>query len=133
MRYLAEVIGLDALIEEAVTIKIEDQIITGFASICPYPLDVGNFYTVSIELWSIEGLSLQEINDSFAMPQLQKIGTSLRYIITGRLEGRFLNAGVKFEDPFFEQEYNYLSGHMVRTKVDRIQLEFLPRENSSES
>ncbi len=125
MRYNAEVITLDENIEEAVTIKIGESTITGFSSICPYPIHIGLIYPVSLELWSLEGLILREVKEPSSIPSLQRVGTGFQYVVFGKLEGRILDAGIEFEDDWFTQEYGYLSGHMVQTEADRIQIEFL--------
>lgn len=54
MVYTALVKRLDSQIEEEVTIEIEDIEFTGFAFICPYKIEVGKSYPVTMELLGMQ-------------------------------------------------------------------------------
>jgi hypothetical protein len=124
MRYLALVKGLDPHIEEEVTLEIQGKEFTGFAFICPYEIEIGEKYPVSIGFTILDGLEIREICDS--KKEFERIGTSFKYYIRGMLNENSIDAGIVISD---EDEYfaNYpdLIGKAVEIQVDRISIEFL--------
>jgi hypothetical protein len=126
MRYEAELAGLNDNVEEEVVLRIGSHVITGFAVVCPYRVEVGRSYPVEISLWAADGLELVEAGSLEAHPQLSRKGETYGYTVVGRLEGGILDAGgLLFEEPEFEVDYAYLSGLVVRVEADRIHVEFL--------
>lgn len=83
MRYFALVKGLDPHIEEEVTLEIQGIEFTGFAFICPYEIEVGERYPVSIRFTILDGLEIREICDS--RKEFERIGSSFKYYIRGIL------------------------------------------------
>ncbi|GIP46333.1 hypothetical protein J45TS6_47920 [Paenibacillus sp. J45TS6] len=63
MRYVALVKRLDPHIEEEVTLEIQGVEYTGFTFICPYEIEVGGKYPVSIGFTVLEGLEISEVFD----------------------------------------------------------------------
>ncbi len=61
MVYMALVKRLDPQIEEEVIIEIEGIEFTGFAFICPYKIEVGKSYPVSIGFTILNELMIREI------------------------------------------------------------------------
>ena len=122
MIYQARVIAVSTDIEELVVVEIEGLVLTCFAVVCPYRIECGSSYPVTLELWSLEGLELQDAETMDV--SMQQIGDGFRYRIVGCLNGDVLDAGIKFVDEVFSREYGYLSGHGVVVEVDRIQITF---------
>jgi hypothetical protein len=124
MRYLALVKGLDPHIEEEVTLEVQGIEFTGFAFICPYEIELGKKYPVSIGFTILDGLEIREISDS--KKEFERIGTSFQYYIRGILNEDSIDAGIVISD---DDEYfaNYpdLIGKAVEFQVDRISVEFL--------
>lgn len=124
MRYIARVKGLDPHIEEEVTLEVQGVEFTGFAFICPYEVEVGKKYPVSIGFTILDGLEIRELCDS--KKELERIGTSYNYYIRGVLNEDSIDAGIIISD---DDEYfaNYpdLIGKAVEFQVDRINVEFL--------
>lgn len=124
MRYLALVKGLDPHIEEEVILEVQGIEFTGFAFICPYEIEAGKKYPVSIGFTILDGLEIREICDS--KKEFERIGTSFNYYIRGILNEDSIDAGIVISD---NDEYfaNYpdLIGKTVEFQVDRISVEFL--------
>ncbi|AUX44910.1 uncharacterized protein SOCE26_063800 [Sorangium cellulosum] len=99
--------------------------ISVFAAVCPYRFEVGRSYPVEVSLWALDGLVLEQPAAPVAAPRLLRRGDGFGYLVVGRLDGRVLDAGIKFDDPLFEREFAYLSGQTVEVEVDRIEAAFL--------
>lgn len=61
MVYTALVKRLDPQIEEEVTLEIEGIEFTGFSFICPYKIEVGKSYSVSLGFTILNELIIHEI------------------------------------------------------------------------
>jgi len=118
---LITIVRLGVDIEEKVLVKIGDNLLTCFLSVCPRPIAPGNAYEGSLSLWAVDGL---EVREAIGEPLgIVRIGDSFRYKVVGVIRGNMLDAGIRFEDELFSTEYAYLDGHSVSVVVDRIQLE----------
>jgi len=120
-RAKVERVGED--IEEEVTLLIDRVEVVCFAGVCPYAIKEGETYPVSMTLTILDDCNLHESSDE--QPSLRRIGNSFSYIVTGRLSGDVLDAGIKFIDDVFLSDYGYLNGKMISMQVDRIDVEFL--------
>ncbi|GIN95562.1 hypothetical protein J6TS1_14320 [Siminovitchia terrae] len=124
MVYTALVKRLDPQIEEEVTIEIEGIEFTGFAFICPYKIEVGKSYHVSIGFTILDELMIREIQGE--KKEIERIGLGYEYYIRGLLHEDTIDAGIVFTD---EDEYFYehpeLVEKNVEMRVDRISIEFL--------
>ena len=56
----AEVLKISELIEEVVTLLIDDTTVTCFASYCPYEIKVGDFYDVELTLNLADDYAVQK-------------------------------------------------------------------------
>lgn len=128
MKYWAVVKRLDPHIEEEVTLEVEGIEFTGFAFICPYEIEVGRRYPVSIGFTILEGLIIREIYDD--KKELERIDEGFQYYLRGLLQEDSIDTGVVFtdEDEYFA-DYPDLLGKYVEMKVDRISIEFLKEEH----
>lgn len=124
MVYTALVKRLDPQIEEEVIIEIEGIEFTGFAFICPYKIEVGKSYLVSIGFTILNELMIREIQGE--KKEIERIGLGYEYYIRGLLHEDKIDAGLVFtdEDEYFF-DYPELVDKYIEMKVDRISIEFL--------
>jgi hypothetical protein len=123
LKYVAFIKQVNCDIEEEVTIKIGDIVLTGFANICPYPIEEERSYPVSIGFTILDEFEIVEQQEQ--KKQFSRIGNTFVYEISGLLtEQGLLDANILIEDEVFE-DYSYMYGKYVKFKVDRISLEFL--------
>ncbi|MGY0691931.1 hypothetical protein ACW2QC_03960 [Virgibacillus sp. FSP13] len=124
MVYTALIKRLDPQIEEEVTIEIEGIEFTGFAFICPYKIEAGKSYPVSIGFTILNELMIREIQGE--KKEIERIGLGYDYYIRGLLHEDTIDAGVIFtdEDEYFS-DYPELMNKYIEIKVDRISIEFL--------
>ncbi|MBW7473873.1 hypothetical protein K0T92_03880 [Paenibacillus oenotherae] len=122
MKYLVLLEKLNPFIEEEVTIYTNDITLTGFSSVCPYPIEVGKHYKVELGLTILDEIKIKKLEKP--IEELYQISDGLAYLIRGKLTGNKLNAGVLFEEDFLF-EYSHLDGEYIELYVDRISVEFL--------
>ncbi|MBD1221957.1 hypothetical protein [Virgibacillus halodenitrificans] len=124
MVYMAIVKRLDPHIEEEVTIEIDGVEFTGFSFICPYKIEVGKSYPVSIGFTILNELIISEIQGE--KKEIERIGLGYEYYIRGLLHEDTIDAGIIFndEDEYFS-DYPELMDKHVEIKVDRISIEFI--------
>lgn len=124
MVYTALVKRLDPQIEEEVTIEIEGIEFTGFAFICPYKIEVGKSYPVSIGFTILNELMIREIQGE--KKEIERIGLGYEYYIRGLLHEDKIEAGLVFtDDDEYFSDYPELMDKYTEIKVDRISIEFL--------
>lgn len=124
MVYTALVKRLDPQIEEEVTIEIEGIEFTGFAFICPYKIEVGKSYPVSIGFTILNELMIREIQGE--KKEIERIGLGYEYYIRGLLHEDKIDAGLVFtDDDEYFSDYPELMDKYTEIKVDRISIEFL--------
>ncbi|MFT7723420.1 MAG: hypothetical protein QM788_11390 [Roseateles sp.] len=127
MIYQAQVIKLNDDIEEEVALQINGVRLNCFASVCPYPIEEGKSYSVQLELVMLDDYEVMESPDD-AAPAFVETGKGFAYLVQGKLNGRYFEAGgLVFEDEVLQTEFGYLDGKMVTVKADRIDVEFLPQ------
>ena len=115
---------LDPQIEEEVTIEIEGIEFTGFAFICPYKIEVGKSYPVSIGFTILNELIIREIQGE--KKEIERIGLGYEYYIRGLLHEDKVDAVLDFtDDDEYFSEYPELIDKYIEIKVDRISIEFL--------
>jgi hypothetical protein len=124
MIYTAQVKRLDPQIEEEVTVEIEGIEFTGFSFICPYKIELGKSYSVSIGFTILDELMIREIQGE--KKEIERIGLGYEYYIRGLLHDDAIDAGIVFtdEDEYFS-DYPELVEKHVELRVDRISIEFL--------
>ncbi|TCS96551.1 hypothetical protein [Hazenella coriacea] len=124
MRYKAQVKKLNPHIEEEVTLEIQGHVITAFSSICPYVLEEGKSYPISIGFTILDKFEIRELNED--VKSLEQVDIGYQYYIKGILHEDFIDAGLIIldEDEYFV-DYTYLIGKYVEIKVDRLDIEFI--------
>ncbi|BAC15318.1 hypothetical protein ACFQ4N_15905 [Oceanobacillus iheyensis] len=122
--YKALVKRLNSQIEEEVTLEIKGIEFTGFAFICPYEIELGKTYPVSVGFTILDELIISETK--VEKKELERIGFGYEYYIRGLLQKDSIDAGIIFndEDEYFS-DYPELIGKYVEMKIDRISVEFL--------
>ena len=124
MVYRALVKRLDPQIEEEVTIEIEGIKFTGFAFICPYKIELGKSYPVSIGFTILNELMIRQIQGE--KKEIERIGLGYEYYIRGLLHEDKIDAGLIFtDDDEYFSDYPELIDKFTEIKVDRISIEFL--------
>jgi hypothetical protein len=112
-------------IEEDVQLEIGGFLLTCFANICPYPIEIGRSYMVGLHPYIFDDYSITELEET-EEESIIRLGDAFSYLVKGRLTGgRLESAGIVFEDEFLEKEYRYLDGKLVAFKIDRLEAEFL--------
>lgn len=124
MVYRALVKRLDPQIEEEVTIEIEGIEFTGFAFICPYKIEIGKSYPVSIGFTILNELMIRQIQGE--KKEIERISLGYEYYIRGLLYEDKIDAGLIFtDDDEYFSDYPELIDKFTEIKVDRISIEFL--------
>jgi hypothetical protein len=127
MIYQAKILYINENVEEEVMLQIGNTILTCFASVCPYVIEVNSTYPVelSLQIFS-DDCFVKEVSDD-TEPSIVRLGNAFAYVITGRLNGRSLESGrLAFEDDWFLSDFGYLDEKMVAVQVDRIDADFDP-------
>lgn len=123
-KYDVKIKKLNPKIEEAVTLILEDNEITCFATFCPYEIEEGHTYLVSFDLFIIDDYNyiVEEINEErFA---LQRIGDGFGYWIIGQLKSGVLYSVIPFYDEVLLDEFHLLDNKFIKMRVDRIDVSF---------
>jgi len=129
MIYEAKVLHLDKDIEEEVVLQIGGIVLTCFACVCPYVIKKYLSYPVELHLVVLGDYVVTELVSN-SMPSIVRLGNGFASVVTGKLSGGCLDVGgLIFEDDVLQSDFGYLDGKMVAMKVDRIDAEFLAKEN----
>ena len=125
MNYIVQIKRLSDDVEQEVVLRIKNFKITCFAAACPYKIEEGEFYRVSLTTQVLNDYHIDEVDEEVPSSLVQ-IGNGFSYIITGRLTNNCLDVdGIFFEDDMLLSNFGYLEGKMITWKVDRIDVEFL--------
>lgn len=124
IKYQVTVLEISDDIEELVLLNVNGIKLNCFASICPYPIEVGKQYQVTFSLFAVDDILPTELSAE-SSSGVERDGENLRYSLKGTLANNILDCGIKFEDPIFYEQYSYLNGKKIQLDVDRIDVEFL--------
>ncbi len=119
----AKVLKVSELIEEEVTLLIDDTTVTCFASYCPYEIKVGNFYDVELTLNLADDYAIQKICsiETFA----ERMDNSFSYTLYGQLNNEHFHTFTVLSDEGIHYEHPYLNGFLIKLLVERIDVAFL--------
>jgi len=127
MIHQAHVLALHDDVEEEVDLDINGTRLKCFAGICPYVIQEDQVYPVRLELVVLDDYEVAE-SSADTDQAFSRIGNGFSYLVHGRLSGICLDVGgLVFEDEVLQREFGYLDGKFVSLKVDRIDVEFLPK------
>ena len=118
----AEIIALSEDDEEEVTLRIGEETIVAFATVCPYEIFKGKTYTVEIAPFYSGNFLVEKIESS--KPELIRGERPFEYIVRGRLNADTIESTIHIHDPDFAAFQN-LQGTFVETIVDRLDATFL--------
>lgn len=125
----ARIESFDEDIEELVIVQIDGQTIACFATVCPYRLERGQTYPISLEMFVNDEYTVIEAEPDDS-PGFERIGQSLAYWVCGILGDGVLDAGgVKLRDEVLLSEYGHMENRLVKVRADRLDAEFLPLED----
>lgn len=113
--------SIDESIEEEVLLEINGIEFTGFTNYCPYAINIGQKYNVSLNMFTDSDISKSKTK----IKEITQIDAGFGYFIRGKmLAGGLIDAGIILEEEFFA-EYEYLQGEYVELEVGRIDVGFL--------
>jgi hypothetical protein len=128
MKYKAQILGFNEEVEEEVILQVGTTVLHCFSHGFPYQIEKGDFVSVEFELQFFDELQIEEIESNTC--QFKRIGESFSYLIQGELDGNVLKSdSISFQDDCFVSECGFLNGKMVSLRVDRIDVDFLEKEN----
>lgn len=125
MTYRAEIINIDPLVEDLVKLKIGTHILSCFAQICPFPIQIGGVYEINLYLFFLDDPQIVEVsNDS--LEEMIHTNEAFGYSLTGILhDGVFSVGELSFSDKETFSDFQYLEGKTVKLQANRIDAEFL--------
>jgi hypothetical protein len=116
-------IGVD--VEEELVLAVNGAELVCFASNPPANLEVGEAYSVMLNLLVLDDFNVTVLEDS-KESSLDRLGDGFSYKITGQLiDGCLHSCGFEFKDEALETEFEYLNGKTIAMQVDRINVRFL--------
>ncbi|CAM3908535.1 hypothetical protein VA7868_01131 [Vibrio aerogenes CECT 7868] len=113
---------LNPTIEEEVTIELNKTMLTVFAGICSYPIQVDQSYWITFSMSDFE-LHEQDCSEEYSVI---RVNNAYSYELKGILNGDTIDTGVfKIQDEYLSFEFGYLDGKYICLYVDRLDIEFL--------
>ena len=119
----AQVLKISDLLEEEVTLLIDDTTVTCFASYCPYEIKVGNFYDVELTLNLADDYSVQKICSIETLAE--RMDNSFSYTLYGMLNNEHFHTFTLLNDEGVHYDHPYLNGFLIKLLVERIDVAFL--------
>lgn len=122
--YQAKILKLDELIEEEVLVEVNGLQFVGFASLCPYNLEINKIYPVNLGLTFLDGPEIIVLDGE--QHSLERIDNTYEYILYGQVCGDTIDIGhgIKIQDDIFSQN-SYLDNQYVKIKAERLSVEFI--------
>lgn len=123
MKYNAYIKKIDSIIEEEVTIIINNIELIVFVNVCPYVIKEGMTYPLSLDIMILDDFEIEESNEN--TKKFIKNNQSFAYEIIGLLtKDGIIDAGILI-DTELVKDYQYLYDKFIKIKIDRINAEFL--------
>ncbi|MCS3809798.1 hypothetical protein [Xanthomonas sp. 4461] len=118
------IIGMSENIEEELTVSIDGQQLTCFASYLPYAIEVGKTYEAEVIAMVFEDYFVEKSGE--AIPSIKSCGDDYSYIVTGTLRGSCVDCGeLVFCDDALIEDFGFLDGNIVNWRIDRLDLSFI--------
>ncbi|MBP5959343.1 hypothetical protein ICA16_27060 [Pseudomonas anatoliensis] len=121
-KYLAHIIEIDPYVEDLIVLRVNDVTFRGFASYCPFVVDVGKTYEVELEMVLPEELAISKIENE--EERIEMLGNGFSCEIHGRLEGDIFKSFVEFSDQGLHYDYPHLNEQFVKITAERIDVSF---------
>ena len=123
MVYNAFLKSVNLNIEEEVVIVINGIELVGFLSYCPYAIEIGKTYPVSIEITALDEFEMTRAD--LPVREMQRLNQGFAYIIKGVLKtGGVIDSVIEIKDELLV-DYAYFYNEFVEFKVDRLSVSFL--------
>lgn len=118
----AQVIAINELVEEEVSLLIDKTILTCFVSDCRYEIEVGKTYDVELTL------NLSEHYEAHKTPTTQilteKVGNGFSYTLYGTLKNGAFQTFTLLSDEGIHYDHPDLNDSFIKLTVDRIDVAF---------
>ncbi|OPA88157.1 hypothetical protein BFW87_23330 [Pseudomonas fluorescens] len=114
--------AINDLVEEEVTLLIDETIVTCFATYLPYEIEVGNSYTVELTLNLADHYEIQknQLEDFSA----SRIGSGFSYILCGKLSDNFFQTFTWLSDEGIHYDHPDMNDCFIKLVIDRIDVTF---------
>lgn len=119
----AQVMAINELIEEEITLLIDRTTVTCFASHCPYEIKVGNFYDIELTLNLAEHYDIQKSYSTET--SVERTGNGFSYILHGILRDDSFETFTLLSDEGIHYDHPDLNGFFIKLSVERIDAAFL--------
>lgn len=106
----AEVLKISELIEEVVTLLIDDTTVTCFTSYYPYEIKAGNFYDVELTLNLADDYAVQKICSIETLAE--RMDNSFSYTLYGQLNNEHFHTFTVLSAEGIHDEHPYLNGFL---------------------
>lgn len=127
----AKLVKISELDEQEVVLKVNNEEITCCAVACPYPIKIGSYYPVELEVQFTEIPAVQEANRKEY--KIQKVGRGYQYRLQGKLQDNFLNLGsfsLKIDEL---EQFRQFNGKFIELTVHGIWAAFLTEQEAKEA
>ena len=122
----AELLHIDPVIEESVTVRIGEITIKAFASVCPYELQIGQTYPVRLYIVSFDDMPFRQVSEETG-ETIVRTNDAWGYSVTGRLGKSELCSGhlKLLDDGQYFADMESVRGCKLEFTVDRLDIWFL--------
>lgn len=120
----AKLIAMNDEDEYEVTLEINGATLMCFAVVCPYKINVGEYYPVEFSLNMDDGVEPEVLKkEAYGF---EKTGRGYGYVLRGKLSKNKLDLGpFSIDDDYFKQLSN-LGGKYIQIAVQGLWVTFLP-------
>ncbi|NVZ70921.1 hypothetical protein [Pseudomonas costantinii] len=118
----AQVLAINELVEEEVTLLIDGTTIICFASYSPYEIEVGKIYDVEITLNLSEHYEIRKLNSNEIL--VERVGSSYSYALYGMLSQSKFQTFTLLNDEEIHYDYPELNDCFIKLTVERIEASF---------
>lgn len=118
----ALVVAINELVEEEVTLLIENAVVTCFASHCPYEIVVGKTYCVELTLNLPESYEAHKTPTTHVLAR--RTGSGFSYALYGLLSDDTFQTFTLLNDEGIHYDHPGLNDSFIKIIVDRIDVTF---------
>lgn len=118
----AQVIAINELVEEEVSLLIDKTILTCFVSDCRYEIEVGKTYNVELTLNLSEHYEVHKAPTTHILTE--KVDNGFSYMLYGTLNNDTFQTFTLLNDEGIHYDHPDLNDSFIRLTVDRIDVAF---------